>query len=152
MPATIGVWLTIFVRVYSTLHGAETAVDFQPAANADPFAGDNEPDTFSIVNNYRDPFTEKPAAPKHTAGTASGNAVIKNPKPATVKKESSWPSIHYSGMIKNQKSNRQLAMLEIDGSQTAVTSGDMAGNVKVCRIFKDSIELMFEKQKRFFRK
>ncbi|MCW3071751.1 MAG: hypothetical protein JWO44_1641 [Bacteroidetes bacterium] len=152
LPATIAVWATIIIRVYGTLHPDDVPANIKRAADVTPVAQDNDKDTFSIVNNYRDPFGERPVAQRHATSESAIGKVIKNITPEPAKKENTWPSIHYSGMIKNQKSNRQLAMLEINGSQRAMKSGDVSDNVKVCRIFKDSIEVMYEKQKRFFKK
>lgn len=150
LPATIALWAAIIIRVYGTLHTGAGTPGFSPGGDTDQSAEINDRDTFSIANNYRDPFSEKQVVRTTLPGTDKKEAA--GVKQQVQKKESTWPGIQYAGMIKNQKSNRQLVMLQINGNLKTMKSGDVSDEVQVCRVFKDSVELMYGKEKRFFKK
>ena len=63
-----------------------------------------------------------------------------------------WPSITYEGMIKNQTSSRQLALLIINGESHFMKIDDQINGVEVLKIYKDSVQVVFEKIKRMIKK
>ena len=103
-------------------------------------------DTFHIKADYRDPFlggTKKVSVPTNTA------TIIKPvPIPVVIK----WPTITYFGMIKNQKSNKQLVIVTIDGQSHNMKTGSIVSEVTLNKIYKDSIEVTYQKNKKIIKK
>lgn len=149
IPLVALVWAMIFYRIFSAVKPADNELMQTNALAMDSTVSNTLPDTFSIHANYRDPFL----------GTmiSSERPVLRNTSlPTTPVKTTviikSWPVITYGGMIKNQKSNKQLALLQINGESKMMKVGDMEDEVELVKIYKDSIEVMFQKGKRMVRK
>ncbi|HET6243892.1 MAG TPA: hypothetical protein VFF35_05165 [Bacteroidia bacterium] len=106
------------------------------------------PDSFSIFANYRDPFLNK------VVYAQVGNK-IKVPPTATpvIKTEKviiqlKWPTLTYGGIIKNQKSGKQFAMVNINGQENIMKVGDTVSGIQLLKVNMESIEVSFEKEKR----
>ena len=151
LPVVIAIWGIIFYRIFFS-----NAADDVPVANngrtVTGIKDDNAvPDTFSIIASYRDPFlgkvvsSEAPKSIQHPVKTEP-----KQTKPAPV--QASWPTISYSGMIRNRQSSVQLAMLQVNGQSYTVKAGEVVESVKVTRIYRDSIEIGLGAEKRVFKK
>jgi hypothetical protein len=147
LPIVILIWGFIIYRIFSVVNlsveGVREAV-LQPRVSQGPA----HIDSFSINADYRDPFlgkmitreeSEKPKAP-----------VVKKevPKPEPIV----WPVIVYKGMIKNQKSNKQLCLVSIGGQDNIVKEGDLIGEIELKRLTKDSVALAFKKETKYFKK
>ena|SRR6218665_585574 len=155
LPATLAVWILIGVRIYKTLHPAADAEQLAVRPTTAKPAGPTLSDTFLIANNYRDPFGKVTAvAPdRHYSAAATAPAVKKAAPPATsVIKAESWPAVSYSGMIRNQQSNKQLALVSINGNLHSMKQGDITDHVQLGKIWKDSIEVVWNKERKFVRK
>ncbi len=153
LPLTLAVWGMAVYRIYKTVHTGTDAPLIKTLKSSVASNRESISDTFSIFNNYRDPFyaaqkmVDKNTAPAKKAGQSA--TII---KPSEKEMTAAWPRIQYSGTIRNQRSNTQLALVQVDGNTLMMGNEEVSGNLKICRIFKDSIEIMFQKQKRIFRK
>lgn len=145
-------WAAIIYKIFNVINGSNPNEVYKSAfiGNAD---NENLIDTFSIHPNYRDPFISKRAIKSNSSENKAANVVI-NPSviktaitPSTV-----WPNLVYGGLIKNQKSNKVLALVQINGQANIMKIGDIAGEIELTKIFRDSIEVRFQKEKRFVRK
>lgn len=149
IPVTLIVWGLIFYKIFSGIYGGADV----PVAGGNEFiAGDSNEtmnDTFSIHPDYRDPFLGKFTKPAIIQDHRS-DAVAKKVTATPVM--SVWPSIVYGGLIRNQKSNKQLIMLVVNGQSTTAKTGDLVSGVEITKVYKDSIEVKFGKEKRFVRK
>lgn len=151
LPAVIGIWGMIFYRIYSGMDGNDkpvAATGNMSAANSNAAAED----TFTLIASYRDPFLGSMAVvndhPKVSQPAAN------TPKPVEPKQvvAAPWPSVTYSGMIKNQKSSVQLAMLQVNGQGYTVKTGESIEGVQLLKIYRDSAEVMFQHQKKIIKK
>ena len=106
-----------------------------------------KPDTFSILANYRDPFLGKPIEERKPESASK-----KMPKPVEIKVALPWPKITYGGVIKNQKSSKQLYLVQVNGNDNIIKEGDVVEEVQITKAWKDSIQVVFEKEKRVFKK
>lgn len=156
IPLVLMVWGTIIYRIVSV---GEVDKDYSKAYTS---LDENETngiltDTFEIHTNYRDPFlgnrTRKSISSENvqTSFTTSSN-IISNNATVSVRSSIKWPDIVYSGLIKNQKSNKQLALVQIDGQANIMKLGDVVGEITLSKIFRDSIEVKFYKEKRIIKK
>lgn len=147
IPGTLFVWGMIIFKVFNTVHTeANTVVQHAELITADD---EIKCDTFSIHPVYRDPFLGKKNK-MNDPGSVQTATKITKPKIAPV--ITAWPKIVYSGIIKNQKSNKQLALLQINGQSNMMKVGEEAYGVQLLKVFKDSIEVEFLKEKKFVSK
>jgi type II secretory pathway component PulC len=147
IPGTLLIWGMIIYKIFNTVHAEENTV----AQHAELITTDDEikSDTFSIHPVYRDPFLRKK---NKINNPGSGQAATKITKPKIVPVVIAWPKIIYSGIIKNQKSNKQLALIEINGQSNMMKVGEEVYGVQLLKVFKDSIEVGFLKEKKFVSK
>src|SRR5687767_1788266 len=141
-----GIWGTVIYRIFKTVY-KEDKVQIKPAENNSNFS--SLPDTFSIVADYRDPFLGKrlvQQAPKKITSAAT------KPKPAPVVTIIKWPTIGYSGIIRNQNTPKELALVKIDQKDFIMKTGDVMMGVEVTKIFKDSIIVLYQKEKKVITK
>ena len=145
IPAVILVWGAIIYKVVMGLGGNEDT-SFQKIEMAEIHSTDVLNDTFSINPSYRDPFSGKQIKKIVTTGQPTIKKIVAPPVIAN------WPSIIYGGIVKNQKSNKQLVLVSINGQSTMLKIGESYNNVELLKVFKDSIEVKFGKEKRFVKK
>jgi hypothetical protein len=150
LPAVILIWGAIFYRIFNAANGDEKSIaaegPHKGAASERSYT-----DTFSIIANYRDPFLGKLlSVTSDHPKPAIKQQKAPDPKPQPV--ALAWPALAYSGMIKNQRSSMQLAILHVNGQSHNVKTGETIDGVQVVRIFKDSVEVAFQKEKRIIRK
>ena len=102
-------------------------------------------DTFSIYADYGDPFldylweydeSEVEQDPSEIVET-----IIEKP-PVLV----NWPSISFGGIVKNQKSNKQVVVVNIEESGHLMKIGDVVMGVTLKKVFNDSIQVVYEKE------
>jgi hypothetical protein len=155
IPIVLLVWGVIIYRIFNVVNGSGSN-EVRKSAFVENTVNENLIDTFSIHPNYRDPFISKRAKK-----TTSENKIISTvTKPDLIKKVSNvvvplsdkWPSLVYNGLIKNEKSNKQLALVLINGQSNILQLGNVSEGVELTKIFRDSIEVKFNSEKRFIRK
>lgn len=144
IPATFIVWGLIIYRI---MNGLNTEND-NPRQYATTAVMDNQlfSDTFSIHPSYRDPFLGKVMVKK-----SETHEIKKDVTPAVVQTVQ-WPSIVYGGTIKNAKLNREMTMIQINGQDYMMKTGETINGIKLLATFKDSIEVSFSNGKKFIHK
>ena len=146
LPLVVIIWGIILYRVFSISADPGLPTADHPSINKD--AATPLLDTFSINANYRDPFLDKVMRVQH-------DDKIKNPTAKKVEKvitPSKWPDLTYFGIIKNQESGKKLIMINIDGKSNFIKEGHEASGIHLLKVYKDSIEVSFMKEKRIVRK
>ena len=106
-------------------------------------------DTFSLVENYADPFLKKLVVEKNADAPHKKIVIKKQEQP---KGEVKWPMIIYEGEIKNQKSSKQLVMVKISGQDNLMKAGDAAEEVSLLSVYKDSIHVSYKNEKKTIKK
>lgn len=148
------VWGIIIYRIFHVVNGSNSTEVFKSAI-VENVNNESLIDTFSIHPNYRDPFMSK--RPKKLISENKLASVVT--KPDLIKKaaviapvSNKWPSLVYNGLIKNEKSNKQLALVQINGQSNIMQVGNVTEGVELTKIFRDSIEVKFDSERRFVRK
>jgi type II secretory pathway component PulC len=142
------IWGIIFYRIFSTV-GSENNTSY-PNNEVKKETGKAASDTFTIDGNYRDPFLgtiqveRPPAKPVSIAKVLTKDPAVVQILP--------WPSLVFGGMIKNQKSNKQLVLLQINGQNNLMKTGDLLDGIQLVKVAKDSILVSFQKGKKWIRK
>jgi type II secretory pathway component PulC len=107
-------------------------------------------DTFSLHSNYPDPFRYKRQSPGIAAVTHKEIQPHKQPQVKTVSSE--WPSIVYGGIIRNQSSKKELALVQLNGQSHMMSVGEKSGEIQLIRITRDSVLVKLGKESKYFRK
>jgi hypothetical protein len=141
---TCCIWGIFIYRIYMSYGCSGGMTIINSAFNMSDSLGSSMNDTFSLVGDYRDPFLGQEKVNHNIVPVLKPPPIVK-----PVKKETPWPAISYEGMIRNQQNNKLLAVLHVNGKNTMLVAGDIFEEVKVCRILKDSIEVMFGKEKKY---
>jgi len=112
-------------------------------------------DTFLLGKISRDPFLNKQyqitdpfeikQSPQIAILEVSPKIVVSKPKEIM-----HWPSISYHGYIKSNGKNQELILLKIDGKLFRVRKNDIVQKLTVKEVSNDSIEVIFNQEKRFF--
>jgi hypothetical protein len=144
IPAVLGIWGAIGWQVYAAMKGDDD--------NAAPIvfsteSGENKqivPDTFSLLLDYPDPFAAQNARPKVNVKPQSQ---ITQPKTtAPVPEQAQWPSIVYSGLVKQPSSGKMLGFLSVNGVSYFVKEGDEVGGVRVEALNNSSVSVRYRNQ------
>jgi len=145
MPIVILVWGFVFYQLYGYFFSTPSYANTEEKTiiNIDEI----KKDTFSIVANYRDPFLsqKKIQTVNHTVASKTNRPTTKKNTPLTVLK---WPSIQYKGMIKNNNSERRVAIVNIDDKERIVKEGTTLNELKVVKIEKETITVSFQDEQK----
>lgn len=112
---------------------------------------------FELQVNYRDPFLgkvfiERTAASGvvSTHSQASAKKVAK-PEPE-VKKMVDLSFVHYIGLIKNQKSGKQVSLLAINGKDYFMVEGQTEKEVTLVKNLVDSVQINYQGSNYYIKK
>ncbi len=150
IPTVILIWGAVVYKIYSATHGSDNNSLVMNTVVLSKAEVNEISDTFSIHPDLRDPFKGKF---KKVSSSGDNSATPVKPKITEIKSVvSQFPKVVYSGMIKNQKSNKQLVLIQINGQGNTMKVGDEISGVQLTKVFRDSIEVKFGKEKMFVRK
>jgi type II secretory pathway component PulC len=119
-------------------------------------------DTFALQSLNVDPFLKKELEPTlnrsisiNTSSTSI--SVFKKPKkavvkPVVVKIETPLPEIKYFGFIKSQEKKDELILVKVNTTLFKTRLNENCNGVWIKKIYRDSIEINFEKRKVIIRK
>lgn len=144
------IWGLIFYKIFNTIGAHDNANSNMTIEISRRDTSFHKADTFMIMNNYRDPFlgTRTANYKKENANAVKKN-VIPAPKVATTVK---WPVIVYNGIIKKKESVRPLALVKIDGKSEFMTKGYVVDEVELINLYKDSISVGFNGERKTIKK
>jgi hypothetical protein len=141
LALVIIVWGTIVYRIYFTFNKEEIKYinTVKPL-----YMSKDSTENFTVVANYRDPFLDEEKRDKPQVATLR--------KPVVKPQQVNWPTIRYGGIIKNRMSSKQLVLLTVNGREKIIRVRENADGVILSKIFKDSVEVIYEKEKKVIRK
>jgi hypothetical protein len=147
----LAIWGAVIYKLFFEHKGGETAFTANSVFVPEPVNLASLNDTFSIHQGYRDPFLGKVAdnRPRVSSGIPVKTPVKPTPAlPSLVK----WPPVQFHGLIKNQKSGKLIALVEIEGHGHNMMPGDVEGGLELIQTYKDSVILGMGKDRKTFRK
>jgi hypothetical protein len=159
LPITAIVWGLVIYKIMQSLD--TTGEENYDIAEIKPIETINVvPDTFNLLLNYRDPFLAyRPTVRRNVSATFTMNKAdlsisnfIKPPeKAASVSTTATnpWPVIEYHGLIENSQNKSKVAMIHIDNAVHLMLEGHTTSGIKLTKILPDSIQVEFNKQKKF---
>jgi len=149
IPFTLLIWGMIIYRIFNVVNPTSDFKILDTHQNSK--VEEKMTDTFSISANYRDPFLGKiQEKVKPTITQNSTNNVKQKVKKAEEIKVK--PNMIYLGLIKSQKNNKQVALVQINGTINNMIIGDKYNGVEITKIYRDSIEIKFGNEKFYLRK
>lgn len=138
------IWSVVGYQLISSFFGKnEINFNLPPMAveNLD-FKTENK-DVFDLPDISRDPFLGKRTIPKKEASLN-----ISHQRRLEVKKP--WPSIEYYGYVRGENSSSHLVLLKINANLERIRKGHQINGLYIKEIYKDSILIVFENEKRIF--
>lgn len=144
LPVVLAIWGIISYRIYSSLKKKEITTDlYQPVNTLENMEG--AIDTFNIIANYPDPFLRSTVTPERKSAPPKIQKENKVISPVV------WPDIAFRGIIKNPQAKKQTALIVINGKDYLMKAGEKNENIVLTKVFKDSVEVTFEKYKKILK-
>ena len=119
-------------------------------------------DTFALVSLSTDPFLKQTAVKedKPVVATSSASSGFIKPKkiapkvvkPVVVKVETPLPEVKYFGYIKSKEKTEELILVKVNTTLYKTRLNSDCAGVVIKEIYRDSIEIAFEKRKVVIRK
>jgi len=109
-------------------------------------------DTFLLTPLPRDPFLNKIYTRSVVVTDSKKNTRLSKLKVNTTSHISiviPWPDVKYYGFIKSGK-NSELALIKVNGVLIKMHKGDSENGLAIKEIYKDSIVLVYNKQRKIF--
>lgn len=157
IPLTLLIWGLIGYKIYTGLtNNDEVVIDdngFIPTATVRKTS-----DTFSLFNNYADPFLRSIHLLKTNASISSKSSnqiSTKNNIPvktSTANTSNDWPNVQFSGTIKNQTNAVTLLLITVNNKTYTVKQGESVEGLKVLSFSGSEVVLQRGNEKRSFTK
>ena len=115
-----------------------------------------ERDTFLLEPLVRDPFLDRKNMDENSAKSINPQRSFskvktnKTPKAPKVIVNKYWPDIQYYGYIKSNQNN-EVVLIKIDGQLLRMHKNEKKNDLVIKDIYKDSVAILFNKEKRTFR-
>lgn len=146
----VGIWGTVFYKIFSN---PSSDFDLVPPKDEFVFKVDSdfvEKPKFDLRINYPDPFLKD--APKEKTEElgfqTTGETKKKQQNKSVVKKVKKviWPNIDYLGYVDNQ------ANLRVNNRSYLLSEGDSIVGVHLVSINKDSVQVKYQKEFKYYSK
>jgi type II secretory pathway component PulC len=151
LPLVVLIWALVLYKVLGFQTDAEPAI--QLVQNRSQLQEEAPKKTrFTIVADYRDPFLgsiHRPVKPKPKATKTTVIKKEKLPKPPPVQ----WPNIEFGGLIRNQQSQQEVAIITVNEEEALLSINDKLGGIQLKKIFNnDSILVGMNDHQKVIRK
>lgn len=156
-PAVLAIWGIIFYRIADTLEGSDFNIEDTKVSEKEIAVEGTVADTIKLLANYRDPFLDKTAVSdeptyRRVASSAVAVSTIPPPIPPMGPPPIVWPAIEYLGIINNKQTGSTIALIRMGDRQYFLKEKEMAGEVHLEQILKDSVKVTFQKESKFIKK
>ena len=149
----ISLWGTVLYKYVNRFFIEDTTLISQDNPNFNLTFNVIEKDTFKLSKLKRDPFLNKMYT--NTERVTYKKTALKNtlPKPIVITEQSkfvAFPNIEYFGYIKSKNKSEELVLLKVNNRLERVKINSNIDGLVIKKIYKDSIEIYFNKEKRTF--
>jgi len=112
-----------------------------------------QPDTFTLLINYPDPFDENKSTVDSNSKTTGTKTIIPDPLTRNKISESgALPSIGYAGYVKSESGKKRIAILTREGIDQFIEEGASFGKVKVISVLTDSVKVKYNGKMSFIKR
>lgn len=155
----LGLWGTVGYKALAQYFFSNETVEANSVASYSSSGRQVERDTFVLEKIHRDPFLNKTLVRSESVAvagtinrgvkrhTAPVKTVVEKPKEIK-----NWPSVAYYGFIKSGEKKDELVMLKVGNSIHRLRKGQEVEGLMLNKVYKDSVELSFNKEKRMLRR
>lgn len=143
--AVLGLWGTVIYKAAHQYLFPNKSVVKPSVSNVGLNLQYKSKDTFQIQNLTRDPFLNKSVTIKPAPSFRQKKVITNNvakPKPAPLK----WPKVAYYGYIVSGEKKNELFLIKIEGKLYKIRNKESAEGIKISKIYKDSIAVVFNKE------
>lgn len=151
----LGLWFTVlFKYVNRFFYSNETNFSTKVAINT-KLINKIRKDTFELKPLGNDPFLNKTYNKPVVRTRILASYVPKpkvNPQPVKVKTVTPFPIVKYFGFIKSSEKKEELILLKVNNNLHKTRLNGNCDGVIVKKIFRDSIQVVFEKETRVIKK
>jgi hypothetical protein len=146
IPLVLIVWGLIIFKIFKQIrhsnnHASEV---FSNLKNSDQVT---EPDSFSLILHYRDPFLQGIVRPL-SSSRSFGSLINNNSNLTSIKPQVNFPASKYSGLVINYKNKNKLGVIKIDNKDFLVKEGELIAGEKIIRLYNDSVIVRFRNIKK----
>jgi hypothetical protein len=143
--AVVGVWAAIIYRVVHGLGGAPVPHVVPGVAGVKEYKQDE--DTFHLYADYPDPFLgDADSSRADTMARKSGVPVVAGPLSPPVQPPGELLAglLQYNGTISNPQRRARVAIITFQGKEYLVREKDKVGDVRVLKIERDRIVVLYK--------
>lgn len=160
-PVLLMVWGLVFYKIYQAVYGGEEHFDVPQFAALPIFETNQKDSSYALLIDYKDPFLGKRFNYTSNENSTSRTNVSRNtnsrpsiPPVKTIvqnRPKKPFPTLVYQGFQIMESDT--VALLKINNRFYPIArKGDVFQDVQVKGIYKDSIQVQFENQKKTFLK
>tara|TARA_B100000508_G_scaffold141043_1_gene145542 strand:- start:37340 stop:37834 length:495 start_codon:yes stop_codon:yes gene_type:complete len=151
IAAIIAIWGYIIQEVFVT--PSEEFDNTIVSTKSTPSTKKDSSSRYVLQANYKDPFRMKSRFSWSLSQTRPPVTNKKKPlKTKRIKQQKKivWPTVEYKGRIKNHSTNNNVAVLKVNGKGYRLSENEMIDELKINSVWKDSVLLVFEGEKKVF--
>ncbi|RXG11385.1 hypothetical protein DSM03_11722 [Leeuwenhoekiella aestuarii] len=142
----VTIWGVIGYQIYSALNPSEEELGVPQVPLSFNTETVTERDTFSIQNNYRDPFLGKLPDNKQPVRT------VQTQRPAKTEDTVVFPNIKYKGMVQNAEGGETVFAISINGIESILGAGQSYQDVQLISGKPQEILISFKGKRKTLRK
>jgi len=143
VPAVILIWGAVVFSIFSHIHNPDTSFEHY-SSPAYSKVSESDSSKYQLIANYRDPFN---AGMKNSSEDEISEQEKLN-KIQKMNQQVNWPNIEFLGKISHNK--KWVVLLKVNNSNILMQEGDEKLNIKLLKMYNDSVLLNFQKDKRVF--
>lgn len=148
----LGLWGTVAYKTISRFFYSKDLVLNQSAIKDNLDFDRLNKEDFQLEKIIRDPFLDRLIISDSIVKIRSPQfPLTRKPNAIKVIPPITWPAISYYGYIKSSAKQEELVLVKINGILFRLRKNDSVGDIVLKTVYKDSIELEYNKQKRTVR-
>ncbi|MES2545624.1 MAG: hypothetical protein V4548_12115 [Bacteroidota bacterium] len=146
----LGLWGTVAYKTITQYFFPKEIILNSTQSNIEFNSKQITKDTFNLEKINRDPFLNIHNNPAQTHQKKYTSVVkpVAVPQPVIIR---NWPFVGYYGYIKSKGKDKELVLVKINQKIYKLRKDDAVEEVTLKKIYNDSIEVVFNKEKKMVR-
>ncbi|MBA7543585.1 hypothetical protein ES705_35916 [subsurface metagenome] len=153
IPASVIIWGAIAINIINNLR---RSTDYKQE-NYLPFSessSDSVEEGYTLIADYPDPFRPQYTSSPVSIAQKNEKTQVRNTRTdrrnPIQRRRIVWPNIEYLGVIINE--DQRVALLKIDNSNTIMQAGDVSRQIKLKKMYNDSVQLIYQGEEKVYHK
>ncbi len=140
IPAVIIIWGIIAYKIIIGLNSDDNIMPADFSTKQTNKVRQETSNNYTLIASYRDPFL---GIVQKTTSVINHDTIKRNIIKPIQKTEILFPNIVFFGCIKNKMSNKEFAIIKVDGKERTMGIGESEQGIEIKKIYKDSIVISF---------